>query len=87
MVPFEKYDALVQLVLQMKREGFAVPSPSPDAPVAMELPAVVEEAVREMTTAGADPGTLIRDAWDLLRGKLDPEAVAAQLRHGQSVEL
>lgn len=88
MVPFEKYEALVQLVAQMKREGFAVPEDLPAPVPTPELPVVVRKAIAEIASDNALlERQLCQTAWMMLNLQMDEADVAAKILAGEPAEL
>lgn len=83
-----KYDALVQQMLQMKREGFDPPSepgPALDAP-ADNLPGIVREAVEQRAVDTPSRRLLEQFAARELRRNQSPEDVAVAVLAGESLE-
>ena len=87
MVPFEKYDALVQEIVRMKREGFTSTAELPAPAEPPSLPTVILKAIRDL---GVDPQTerqLVKHAWELKATEEDDAVIAAKITAGEDVEL
>ena len=87
MVPFEKYEALVQMVAQMKRDGFHIPEEWPQPAPAAELPGEVDRAIAELELDPITSDQLTRTAWNLLRGGMEAGEVALRIAAGEPAEL
>lgn len=88
MVPFEKYDALVQLVAQMKREGFAVPGDTTQMVVQPDLPLAIRQAIAALAEPpSALHRTLVNRAWEMVNAGLDAETVVARIQTGEPADL
>lgn len=88
MVPFEKYDALVQLVAQMKREGFTTTMMASELPAkSTELPGLVQAAIVGLEVDRDTQRHLTRQAWEMLRAGVEPQVIAEKLTAGEDVPL
>jgi len=86
----QRYDALVQEMLTLKRDGFLPyqPGPSPPAPTSPALPGPIERAI----LARAPEGTpeyldLLRFARREMAWNADPETIAERILAGSAEEI
>lgn len=88
MVPFEKYDALVQLIAQMKREGFSVPGATATVAVQPELPKAIRQAIGAIAEApSALYRQLVNRAWEMVNAGMDESVIVDRINTGEPAEL
>lgn len=84
-----KYDALVQVVAQMKREGFAVPeSPAQPVSLAADLP----QRVRATIASICEPSSqtyrhLVKQALEMQALGVEEGDIVTRIERGEPVEL
>lgn len=83
-----RYDVLVQHLVQLKREGFTLPTDAGTATPARELPAAVRKAISERSEPGtATARLLVSQAWEMLDAGIAADTVVADILAGEPAEL
>jgi hypothetical protein len=83
-----RYNALVQEVLALKRDGFVRPEELREPAQPAPLPDLVQKAISEIAIGDAGlTHQLVDAAWELLKGGMEIPEVAARITQGETIEL
>lgn len=82
----DKYEALVKEIVAMKRDGF-VPVESHVAPKPVpDVAPVIRKAITELGVDDTTERHLVKQAWEMIRGGMEPEEIALRITAGDPVE-